>query len=156
MKTGSGDDRVYGDCAEESERSPVTERTRKYYSQLVNFVILGSIIWNLLRSGSHLFCYIYIFGNPLASVARDVPRHSPPPNYDPENDEFLDQLNYYYLLRNEYLLWGWLVGWLVGCAARISVTGLHPQSPRHFARKLSARVSLTLRSPCPSHVITAM
>ena len=44
MKTGSGDDRVYGDCAEESERSPVTECTRKYYSQLVNFVILGSII----------------------------------------------------------------------------------------------------------------
>jgi hypothetical protein len=33
--------------------------------------------------------------------------------------------------------------------------GLHPQSPRHFARQLSARVSQTLRSSYLSHMTAA-
>jgi len=38
---------------------------------------------------------------------------------------------------------------------KCSISGLHPQSPRHFAPQPSARVSQTLRPSYLSHVISA-
>ena len=43
----------------------------------------------------------------------------------------------------------------VACTGTTLLAGLHSQSPRHFAWKLSVRVSETVRLSCLSHMVAA-